>query len=249
MTRRWRCASPRASLSAAPSTTSTSWSATFAGGATGHLSSTGDCFDIGIQTRAALESFTRALPNEATAPDPEKAGNGSIMRLAPVPLFYGPDIEAAVDYSGRSSESTHPAARPVDACRYLGALIASAVSGVPKEELVDDDFWRCGDLHPEIEEIALGSFKRKEPPEIKGSGYVVRSLEAALWALYRTDTFRDGALDAVNLGDDADTTGAVYGQIAGAIYGEQSIPLDWRAKLASHDLIRDFADRLHEKAA
>ncbi len=213
----------------------------------GHLSSTGTCFDIGIQTRAALASFERVPSPEPASPDPEKSGNGSIMRLAPVPLAY-PDVEAAIEYSGRSSVTTHPAPRPVDACRYLGALIAGAVSGSHKEELLSEDFWRWGDLHSEIEEVAGGSFKRKDPPEIKGSGYVVRSLEAALWALHRTDSFREGALLAVNLGDDADTTGAIYGQIAGAIYGERGIPQEWRAKLALHDLIRDFADRLCEIA-
>lgn len=76
--------------------------------------------------------------------------------------------------------------------------------------------------HPKIEEVARGSFRRKAPPEIAGSGYVVRSLEAALWALDRTETFRDGALLGVNLGDDADTTGAVSGQLAGAISGEDA---------------------------
>jgi ADP-ribosylglycohydrolase len=110
--------------------------------------------------------------------------------------------------------------------------------------LLGAEFWRWGVLHPEIREIADGSFKRKEPPEITGNGYVVRSLEAALWALHRTESFREGALLAVNLGDDADTTGAVYGQLAGAIYGEDAIPVEWRSRLAVHDLICDFATRL-----
>ena len=77
-----------------------------------------------------------------------------------------------------------------------------------------------------------------------GSGYVVKSLEAALWAFYNSDNFEEGALMAVNLGDDADTTGAVYGQIAGAYYGENGIPASWRNKLAKYDLIRSFADKL-----
>lgn len=111
-----------------------------------------------------------------------------------------------------------------------------------------EDFWQWGQLHPELEEVVGGSFKRTDPPDIKGSGYVVRSLEAALWALDRSDSFREGALLAVNLGDDADTTGAVYGQLAGAIYGERAIPEEWRGLLASHDLIRGFADRLYEMA-
>jgi ADP-ribosylglycohydrolase len=92
----------------------------------------------------------------------------------------------------------------------------------------------------------MGSFKRRQPPEIKGSGYAVRSLEAALWAFYRSDSFKDGCLLAVNLGDDADTTGAVYGQLAGAYYGENGIPVSWRSKLAQRNLIESFAERLFQ---
>ena len=95
-----------------------------------------------------------------------------------------------------------------------------------------------------VDAIAAGSFRHREPPEIRGTGYVVDSLEAALWAFDRSDSFRDGALLAVNLGDDADTTGAVYGQLAGAFYGEQAIPQSWRAKLAMREMIERFADRL-----
>ena len=85
-----------------------------------------------------------------------------------------------------------------------------------------------------IKEVACGSFKTKQPPEIKGTGFVVESLEAALWAFYHTDNFRDGALKAVNLGDDADTTGAVYGQIAGTIY---DIPQEWISILSMKEKI------------
>jgi ADP-ribosyl-[dinitrogen reductase] hydrolase len=87
-------------------------------------------------------------------------------------------------------------------------------------------------------------FKKKDPPEIKGTGYVVKSLEAALWAFDRSNSFREGALLAVNLGNDADTTGAIYGQIAGAFYGAEGIPAEWRAKLALHDFIQEKADQL-----
>jgi len=97
--------------------------------------------------------------------------------------------------------------------------------------------WRERALSPAIAEISGGSFKRREPPEVKGSGYVVKSLEAALWAFHKTDSFRDGALLAVNLGDDADTTGAVYGQLAGAYYGADAIPESWRKQLAMRETI------------
>lgn len=206
----------------------------------GYLSSTGECFDIGNTVRTALEEFERTGEPYSGPTDPLAAGNGSIMRLAPVPLFYAADLDEAIERSAESSRTTHGTASAVDACRLLGALIVQAVDGVPKDELG----WPGGTLHPEIAAIASGSFRRREPPEIKGSGYVVRSLEAALWALDRSDSFRDGCLLAVNLGEDADTTGAVYGQLAGALYGEIGIPEDWREKLAREETIVSYAEQL-----
>ena len=182
------------------------------------------------------------------------------MRLAPVPLFYarGPADShlsiplEAIERSGESSLTTHGERRAVDASRYLGALIAGAVNGVEKEYLLSERFspggtgyWEKWPLTEEIDQVAAGSFKRKDPPEIKGSGFVVHSLEAALWAFYSSDSFQEGALLAVNLGDDADTTGAVYGQLAGAYYGERAIPDPWRARLAHRLLIEYFAERLY----
>lgn len=173
------------------------------------------------------------------------------MRLAPVPLFFANDPPAAIARSGDSSRTTHGATEAVDACRYLGGLISGAVSGAGKDELLSDDYapvTDCGREHPlspAIAEIAGGSFRRREPPEVRGSGYVVKSLEAALWAFQKTDKFRDGALLAVNLGDDADTTGAVYGQLAGAYYGVSGIPENWCKKLAMRDIIGALADKLH----
>jgi ADP-ribosylglycohydrolase len=174
------------------------------------------------------------------------------MRLAPVPLFYAANPVEAIEKSAESSLTTHGASTAVDACRYLGALIVGALNGASKRELLSDHyspapgFWKEEPLVAEIDEITSGSFKRRNPPEIRGTGYVVRSLEAALWAFYHGGTFKEGCLLAVNLGDDADTTGAVYGQLAGAFYGEQVIPESWRSKLTFRDLIESFADRLFE---
>jgi ADP-ribosylglycohydrolase len=96
--------------------------------------------------------------------------------------------------------------------------------------------------------VAEGSFLRSEPPAIRGGGYVTHSLEAALWAFAKSTCFEDGALLAVNLGDDADTIGAIYGQLAGAFYGVDSIPERWRKKLAKLDVLESFANRLFEAA-
>lgn len=187
----------------------------------GHLSSTGKCFDIGGTVRSALARFKKTHEPYCGATDPHSAGNGSIMRLAPVPLFYVKKPLEAIEKSGESSQTTHGALTAVDACRYLGALIVGAVRGVEKDELLSDHFspvpgyWKEKPPIQEISEIASGSFKYKNPPEIKGTGFVVKSLEAALWAFYHSKSFKEGCLIAVNLGDDADTTGAVYGQLQG----------------------------------
>lgn len=213
----------------------------------GHLSSNGRCFDIGNTTREALVAFERTGEPFSGPTHARSAGNGSIMRLAPVPLFFSGYPEKAIAMSGESSRTTHGALNAVDGCRYLGAMIVGAINGVSKEELLSaryapvPGYWKTHPLAPEIDEVALGSFKRRNPPEIVGSGYVVRSLEAALRSFYRSETFEEGCLLAVNLGDDADTTGAVYGQLAGAYYGEGGIPERWRSKLALKEVIEDYA--------
>ena len=150
-----------------------------------------------------------------------------------------------------SSRTTHGAQTAVDACRYLAGLIVGALQGMSKDQLSAPGFspvpglWEHQPLSPEVNEIAQGSFRRRNPPEIRGSGYVVHTLEAALWAFHHSDNFRDGCLRVVNLGDDADTTGAVFGQLAGAYYGERGIPPEWRARLHAHDMIASLADRLY----
>jgi ADP-ribosylglycohydrolase len=220
----------------------------------GHLSSTGRCFDIGSTVSSALVRFEKTREPYCGSTDAMSAGNGSIMRLAPVPLFYASDPREAIERSGDSSRTTHAAISAVDACRYLGGLIVGAVRGATKGELVSDRYcpvpgcWDEAPLTAEIDEIATGSFKRRRPPEIAGTGYVVRSLEAAMWAFYRGGSFREGCLLAVNLGDDADTTGAVYGQLAGAFYGEQAIPEDWRSRLALRGLVESLGERLLDAA-
>lgn len=216
----------------------------------GYMSSTGRCFDIGNTTRAALVRFEQTGEPYCGVTDPYTASNGSIMRLAPVPLFFARQPEFAIERSADSSRTTHAHVAAVDACRYLGALIVGAVNGAGKEELLAEryspmpGYWQQHPLTPEIDEIAAGSFKQRRPPQIQGSGHVVKSLEAALWAFYGSDTFREGCLLAVNLGDDADTTGAVYGQIAGTFYGVEEIPALWRAQLAHRELIEALAERL-----
>ena len=215
----------------------------------GHLSATGRCFDIGITVRGALGRFLANGDPLAGDTDPNTAGNGSLMRLAPVPLFFAKaGAREAVARAAESSRTTHGAAAAVDACRYMAALIVGALTGASKEKLISPryapDLWAETPLDPAVDAVAAGSFHTKPAAAIKGSGYVVASLEAALWAFARTDSFEAGALLAVNLGDDADTTGAVYGQLAGAFYGEAGIPARWLEKLYWRAEIAAMAERL-----
>jgi ADP-ribosyl-[dinitrogen reductase] hydrolase len=216
----------------------------------GHLSSNGRCFDIGGTILKALRRFQQTGEPFCGSTDPDTAGNGSLMRLAPVPMFYAGQPDQAIERSAQSSRTTHAAPAAVDACRYMGALICGALAGETKQDLLSQryapipDYWEQAPLVSEIDEIACGSFKRRQPPEIKGAGYVVKSLEAALWAFYRSESYREGCLMAANLGDDADTTAAIYGQLAGAYYGLANIPLTWREKLAFYELIEGLADQL-----
>ena len=212
----------------------------------GHLSSTGSCFDIGNATSTALRRFERSGEPFAGSTDPHTAGNGSIMRLAPVPMCFYPDAAQAIQQSGESSRTTHAAPECVDACQLYGLMIVKALGGDSKEDILfgADSLSLAESLSPRISAIANGEYRNKTVDQIKGSGYVVDSLEAALWSFHTTDSFRDAILKAVNLGDDADTTAAVCGQIAGADYGESGIPQNWLAKLTMRSEITQFADQL-----
>ncbi|MFC0215225.1 ADP-ribosylglycohydrolase family protein [Paenibacillus chartarius] len=214
----------------------------------GYMSSTGECFDVGNATREAILKHERTGEGYCGSKNPNTAGNGSIMRLAPVPMYYGEQPMTAILYSAESSKTTHAAAECVDACKLFAAYIVAALQGWTKEQLLNsaafDEWLGLDTLAPRIEEVRKGSYRFNEPPEIKGSGYVVKSLEAALWAFEKTTSFEEGALLAVNLGDDADTTGVVYGQLAGAFYGYNAIPTHWLNKLAKREMIVDFSQRL-----
>ncbi len=220
----------------------------------GYLSSTGKCFDIGNTVSGALALFSRTGEPFAGSSDRWSAGNGSLMRLAPVPMYYCGNAAEAIDRSAESSKTTHGAEEAVDACRYFAGLLVGALNGIDKEALLSARYcpvknpWARRPFAEKIAEVADGSFKYREPPEIVGSGYVVKSLEAALWAFDKSQDFREGALRAANLGDDADTTAAIYGQIAGAHYGVEAIPAEWRERLAMAAEITSMGDSLYAHA-
>jgi ADP-ribosyl-[dinitrogen reductase] hydrolase len=198
----------------------------------GHWSSTGRCFDIGNATRAALHRFEQTgepFPGDAA---PDAAGNGPLMKLAPVVLAYAARPDVAIRFAGESARTTHGAAVAIEASRAFAALLLGA--------LHDTDPPPAGDgLAPVLSST-------REPPEVRGGGYILDALEAALWALRTATSFEDGVLRAVNLGDDADTTAAIYGQLAGARHGIDAIPAKWRERLHRHDEIVALADALYD---
>ncbi|KAH3758434.1 ADP-ribosylglycohydrolase family protein [Pelomyxa schiedti] len=219
-----------------------------------HLSSNGRRFDIGSTCLTSIQKFQAT--GELASPEHKGQGNGSIMRLAPVPIAFSFNPQLAIAHAGSSSTATHGNIACVDACRYLAALIVGAINGATKEQLLDTthifvpdgvspNYWSEKPLDPLIASIATGSYKVKEPPEIVARGKAHLTLEAALWGFYKTNSFREGCLLVSNLGDDADTVAAVYGQLAGAYYGLNGIPKEWRAKLVFSKLIEMWGSQLH----
>lgn len=211
---------------------------------TGAYSSNGRCFDIGSTVFAALRRYKMKGDPYSGSTDPHSAGNGSIMRLAPVVLYYFAGYEKALRYSVESSRTTHAAQECLDACRLLAHILHSALAGADRQQIL---FSAAPTLFtsPSIQAIARGDYRDKEEAAIAGTGYVVASLEAALWCFWRTDSFEAAILKAANLGDDADTTAAICGQVAGAFYGETGIPRHWLQRLVKAEEIRSLADQLY----
>ena len=211
----------------------------------GYLSSTGKCFDIGNTVSYALDRYQRTRNPFSGSTSPNMAGNGSLMRLAPIAMFYFPDLQKIMHFAAESSRTTHGAMECLEACQLFSEILFNAFSGMNEEDVIFKTTF--GPSMPKIRDIALGNYRGKGMDEIKGSGYVVDSLEAALWCFYLTDSFEAAILQAANLGEDADTTAAVCGQIAGAFYGENGIPQKWLNTLHMRFEITGLADKLFEE--
>lgn len=209
----------------------------------GAYSCTGTCFDIGMTVSAALSRWQRSGRPLAGSTDPNTAGNGSLMRLAPAVIASFRDRERMREWAARQSRTTHGAPEAVDACVAFAELLADAINGRPRNKVMAP---RGGDYSPRIAAIVGDAWRGKSRSEIRGSGYVVHSLEAALWCVGRTGTFADAVLLAANLGEDADTTAAITGQLAGALYGIDGIPEEWRTQVALGPRIANIAARLFD---
>lgn len=208
----------------------------------GYMSSTGMCFDIGTTTVNALRSYESDRNPFSGSDDPCSSGNGALMRIAPVAIKYHDD-ENLNKYAEDCTKTTHGSKVCIDSSVYFCNAIKRAyncngnISNIYKDFIIKDDDVYCA----ELADIAQGTFLSKTYEELSNSGYVVDSLESALWCFYHTENFKDAILSAVNLGGDADTIGAICGQIAGAYYGMHGIPREWVDKLYQVDMIIDLA--------
>jgi ADP-ribosyl-[dinitrogen reductase] hydrolase len=163
------------------------------------------------------------------------------MRLAPIALRYWSDRTKLADAATRQTATTHGAAEAISASIVYANILADAISGVPRSRVLAP---RRGNFAGKISSIALGSWKGKPRQQVASTGYVAHSLEAALWSVGRTADFRSAVLTAANLAGDADTTAAIAGQLAGALYGVSGIPEEWLEKLAWRAEIENTAGRL-----
>lgn len=208
----------------------------------GYMSSNGKCFDIGITVATALDRYLRTCDPFAGDPNPKAAGNGALMRLAPVPMYFRASAQDVFRYSGESTRTTHATQEAIECSGLFGLQLRAALLGASKSAILATTVPEP--LSPKVAAVASGSFRAKLRDQIKGSGYCVESLEAALWCFASTESFEAAVFAAANLGDDADTTAAICGQLAGAFYGASSIPTHWQERLVMRGEIETLADQL-----
>ena len=188
---------------------------------------------FGQNTLRSLSRFNRTGQLVASSNGRSSDGNGTIMRLAPLPIVHNDNLNALRQLARTQSYTTHASEKAADCCELLSIILHQIFQGVPFKEsyrAAQNTAW-----NPEVIALSNGDWAQKNRDEISSEGYVVHTLEAALWSIHTTHSFEEALIKAVNLGHDADTVGAVTGQIAGALYGVQNIPARWKDALVKSD--------------
>lgn len=220
----------------------------------GHWTPHGTVFDIGIATRSAIDRLARGVPPEEAGGVGERDnGNGSLMRILPVALRSADaPVESMLDLAHRVSALTHRHPRSQMACGLYCLMARALREGLPPWEAYQRTIAQGGAYYqtqpfqterPHFARVFSGSVHELPEADIASGGYVVHSLEAALWCLLTTTDFPAAVLTAVNLGDDTDTTACVAGGLAGLWYGVEGIPEEWREAIVRRDDIRALLDR------
>ncbi len=206
--------------------------------------------DIGNTTRASISLlaaghawdeageiiYRQSLPVGA-------AGNGSIMRCAPVAMRFRRDLAALRRVSQESARTTHADPRCVWSAVAINQAIANLLDGHGLESALDA---AVTEIENQEVVLAIQSVPTAERDAIQSGGFVLDTLTAALWSVSQSHNFEEAVVTAVGLGDDADTTGAVAGALAGALYGSDNIPERWRHSVQSRDEIYALSRQLLE---
>lgn len=223
----------------------------------GYMTATGKAFGIGRTTFAAICRFRRGEHPQACGGKSEKDnGNGSLMRILPVVLFHffckaDESDEQKIETVYQASQLTHAHVRSQVACGIY-SFVAEELLRKPEKASIplgvkkSSEFYQDHEEYPNFSRVFSEEFFSLPVEEIKSGGYVVDTLEAAVWCLMNSGTYRDCVLKAVNLGGDADTIAAVAGGLAGILYGEAALPETWLGQLADSEMIDDLCKKAAE---
>lgn len=225
----------------------------------GYWTPWGQAFDIGLTTGEAIARLAAGVSPEEAGSNAESAnGNGSLMRILPVALYFaGAGTPAILEAAHRVSSLTHRHPRSLMACGYYCVLAANLLHGLEFSRACQEAVGQVlphyrqppysNELH-HFARVFSGRLAGLDEAQIFSDGYVIHTLEAAIWCLYQSNSFAKAVLKAVNLGGDSDTTAAVTGGLAGIMYGFRAIPGEWLAAVARGDeldhLFRRFVARL-----
>ena len=204
----------------------------------GYNTPTGKAFDIGGTTKRAMMAYAATGQVIANTTDEMFQGNGSIMRLAPIGMMFWDDEERAANEAMLSSQTTHANIVCLQACCLLAKAIVRGLQGRSKEDILAAVLQHS--FCSELDSITSGDYQKKTRDQIESHGWVVATLEAALWCFYKTSSFEDGLILAVNLCHDADTVGAVFGALAGAYYGFGGVPDRWIVDLKAKEILESI---------
>lgn len=211
----------------------------------GEYSCTGSTIGLGATTREALARYDRTDDLIAGETHADDLSNGSLARMAPVAVRYWRHRSERREVAERQSQVTHGGPYAVTACIAFADILADAIAGVARKDVLRPRDVHVADSH---RLLTVGCWSGRRRGDMSGSNNVLTSLEAALWCVGTTETFEEAVLAAANLGEDAGSTAALAGQLAGALYGACAIPDRWLEQLAWRDKIIDMADALFDQS-
>lgn len=216
------------------------------------FTATDETFDVGYTCFNAILNYrqNRMPVSECGLYDEDSNGNGSLMRIHPFSLLVDTETAEWESVIDQASALTHGHDRSKLACRIYTMILSALLDNSDKNAvffalLQADCRYRSHPEHRHFRRLFAMDFEDTPLTAIKSTGYVVDTLEAAVWCLLTTDSYEECVLKAVNLGEDTDTVAAVAGGLAGALYGYDAIPLSWRTTLKRRQDIEDLCATFH----